>query len=220
MWTLSCSDTHLINSFCFQSKQWCSGFQQSACLSSMQVSWSFASDTRTAVYAWLPDAACPFQSPRAHLVPRAAFPVRDKDSLATAVTQLVKHLILKPGSSLLCNSCTFALPLASMRRNAEFFGRAPSAPKWKAVPSSVHIFTVWDAGTYLRVGRKGKTREGQIRVLLILAEPLKKRNGEESSWNSAISSRQWCIFRMTGASRDICMSTAFAFPQSMHYNIP
>lgn len=54
MRVLSHSHFPLINSSCFQSKQRCFWlFYTLLGLLSMQVSWSFASDTRTAGYAWL-----------------------------------------------------------------------------------------------------------------------------------------------------------------------
>lgn len=96
-----------------QSEQICFWlFNNSICLFlSMQVSQSFCFRQQASwlhLAAWLPDAVCtaawPFQSPRAHLISRAMFPVWDK-AQQCLVTQLVKCLIPKSGSSTLLCFC-------------------------------------------------------------------------------------------------------------------
>lgn len=146
------------------------------------------------------------------------------------VRQLVKCLIPKSGfwTPLWC-CCAFTLPSAHWEphlcnwESEVFHRRASSTYAQRTVPSL-------PAALHSRVGygyifaRKWAEKSNQERVrsqspLLIPAE-LFKTGKEERSWNGATRSRRWCIFKMTGVSRDVCMSTAFSFPQSMHYNIP
>lgn len=239
MLTLSCSRIPLINSSCFQSEQRCFWlFNTFFCLFlSMQWSQSFCfrqQDSCTPLAAWLPGAACitawPFQNPRVYLTSRAVFPVRDKvnSAMACDTVSQVPYSLVGFLDSVVLLLCIFP-SLCSRGAGSLQQGVQPALggllllwhrKQCPAPPASLpgrvgcwHSFAI----EWAEKGNKERGNSGS--PLLIPAEPSENVKGQET-WNAAVSSRQRCIFRMTGASRDVCMSTAFPFPQSMHYNIP